>query len=55
LDHKTLGKMKDELIKYGSEREHWNVAHNRILRYSREITHKGLNEYKVISAPDEKK
>jgi len=49
----NLEKMEDELIKFGYVREHWNVAHNRILRCSREITHRGLNEYKVISAPDE--
>ena len=41
-----------DLIQIGKWQEHWNVAGNRILKYSVEMYHKGLKEHKLISAPD---
>jgi len=41
-----------KLIEIGQGRAHYNVARTRILKYSVEIYHKGLNEHKIISAPD---
>jgi len=44
--------MLDELIKYGYTDTHFNVARTKILRCTKEITHTGLNEHRLISAPD---
>ena len=44
--------MPDELIKYGYANTYYNVARTKILRCTKEITHTGLNEHKLISAPD---
>lgn len=44
--------MSDELIKYGYANTHYNVARTKILRCTREMTHIGLKEHKLISAPD---
>jgi restriction system protein len=41
------------LIKKGPVEEKWNAAETRVLGYYQEIWHTGLNEHKVISAPDE--
>jgi restriction system protein len=43
--------MSDELIHIGEPLAHWNVAVTRILKYSIEISHTGLNEHKLVSAP----
>ena len=45
--------MSEELIQYGNIYAHWNAAGTRILKYSVEMYHKGLNEHKLISAPDD--
>jgi restriction system protein len=39
-------------IEIGKAQAYWNVANTRILKYIVEVYHKGLNEHKVISAPD---
>lgn len=44
--------MSDSLIQLGNAKAHYNVSHTRILKYSLEMYHKGLNEHKIISAPD---
>ena len=44
--------MTDQLINYGNTYNHYNVARTKLLRCTREMYHKGLNEHKVISAPD---
>ena len=44
--------MPDELIKYGYANTYYNVARTKILRCTKEITHTGLKEHKLISAPD---
>lgn len=44
--------MSDQLIKYGSTDHHYNVARTKLLRCTREMYHTGLNEHKLISAPD---
>lgn len=44
--------MGEELIKIGEVKVHYNASFSRVLRYSVEIFHKGLNEHKLISAPD---
>lgn len=44
--------MSDELIKYGHTDTYFNAARTRILRCTKEITHTGLNEHRLISAPD---
>lgn len=41
------------LIKMGPVEEKWNAAETRVLGYYQEIWHTGLNEHKIISAPDE--
>jgi len=40
------------MVQIGEPQEHWNVQGTRILKYSVEMYHKGLNEHKLISAPD---
>lgn len=44
--------MSDQLIKYGSTDYHYNVARTKLLRCTREMYHTGLNEHKLIFAPD---
>lgn len=44
--------MADNLLQIGQAQAHYNVSYSRILKYSIEMYHKGLNEHKVISAPD---
>lgn len=43
--------MEDSLIQVGKAQAHYNVSYSRILKYSVEMYHKGLNEHKIISAP----
>lgn len=40
------------LLHIGEPEEHYNVAMTRVLKYTQEMSHKGLNEHKLISAPD---
>ena len=40
------------LIHIGEAQEHYNVAGTMILKWTLEMFHKGLNEHKLISAPD---
>lgn len=44
--------MTNKLIEIGTTQAHYNVSGTRILKYSLELSHKGLNEHKVISAPE---
>uniref|UniRef100_A0A7V2ZKF4 Restriction endonuclease n=1 Tax=Ignavibacterium album TaxID=591197 RepID=A0A7V2ZKF4_9BACT len=44
--------MSDSLIEIGKAQAHYNVSYSRILKYTVEMYHKGLNEHKIISAPD---
>ena len=44
--------MSEELIQVGQVHAHYNAAGTKILKYSVEIYHEGLKEYKSISAPD---
>lgn len=44
--------MTDNMIQTGQVQAHYNAAGTRILKYSVEMYHKGLNEHKLISAPD---
>ena len=44
--------MANNLLQVGQAQASWNVAGTRILKYTVEMFHKGLNEHKVISAPD---
>jgi len=46
-------KMCNNQIEYGAFRKYMNAANTRALKYTTEITHKGLNEFKLISAPDQ--
>ena len=41
-----------DLINYGIINQRINSSNTKILGYSREIYHKGLNEHKIVSAPD---
>ncbi|MCP6727521.1 MAG: restriction endonuclease [Patescibacteria group bacterium] len=41
-----------EELEIGKARAYYNTAGTRILKYQLEMVHKGLNEYKVISAPE---
>jgi restriction system protein len=43
---------KDSLLQINQPQEHWNAADTRILKYTVEISHKGLNDHKLISAPE---
>lgn len=38
--------------KLGKPQACWNAAKTRIIKYTIEIYHEGLNEYKIVSAPD---
>ena len=44
--------MANEQIRIGRAQAYRNVSGTRILRYTVEIYHKGLNEHKLISAPE---
>lgn len=44
--------MTHQLINYGSTDYHYNVARTKLLRCTREMSHSGLKEHKLISAPD---
>ncbi len=44
--------MAEDLINIGKAQAHYNVSYTRILKYSIEISHGGLNEHKIISAPE---
>jgi len=44
--------MNDELLKIFKAQAHYNVSNTRILKYSIKMYHKGLNEKKVVSAPE---
>lgn len=48
-----MPKLNEELITIGVTCQHWNASESRILKYSVEISHKGLNEHKILSAPDD--
>ena len=43
--------MTKELIHYGRISLQWNAARTRILKFSCELSHNGLNEHKKVSAP----
>ena len=40
------------LVGYGKIDAIYNVSYTKILKYQQEIWHSGLNEHKVITAPD---
>lgn len=42
----------DKLLSIGKAQACWNVAGTRVLKYVVEISHRGLNEHKVVSAPE---
>jgi len=44
--------MSDNLIEVRKAEEHWSANYSRILKYSVEMYHKGLNEHKILSAPE---
>jgi len=44
--------MSKDQIQIGQAQSCWNVSGTRILKYAVEIYHKGLNEHKLISAPE---
>jgi restriction system protein len=44
--------MSDYLLRIGRPEANWNVAGTRILKYTLEMSHSGLKEHKLISAPD---
>jgi len=44
--------MSDDLIQVGRIQEYYNAAGTRILKYTVEMSHHGLNEHKLISAPE---
>jgi restriction system protein len=45
--------MSDNQIKVGRKQACYSASGNRILKYTVEMSHEGLNEDKIISAPDE--
>jgi restriction system protein len=45
--------MSDDLIRIGQKTRYLSANRTRVLRYVVEMSHAGLNEHKVISAPDE--
>jgi len=49
-EHEEL--MNKEPIQIGKAQACWNVSGTKILKYTLEMYHKGLNEHKIISAPD---
>ena len=44
--------MSNNQIQTSQAQAYWNVSGTRILKYTVEIYHKGLNEHKLISAPE---
>lgn len=44
--------MSEDQIQTGAVQTHWSVSGTRILKYTVEMYHKGLNEHKLISAPE---
>lgn len=44
--------MSNNQIQIGQAQAYWNVSGTRILKYTLEMYHKGLNEHKLISAPE---
>ncbi len=42
----------NDLIQLGQAQAHYNTSQTRILKYSVEMNHKGLNEHKLVSAPE---
>ncbi len=44
--------MASDLLQVGKAQAYWNVSGTRILKYSIEMSHNGLNDHKIISAPD---
>ncbi len=44
--------MNTDLIEIGVAIPHYNVSGTKILKYSLEVFHKGLNEHKIISGPE---
>ena len=45
--------MAKERVQIGVIQDHWNVGGTRILKFTVEIFHEGLNEHKLVSAPEE--
>lgn len=41
-----------DLLEVGQAQRHYNAAGTRVLKYTVEMLHKGLNEHKLISAPE---
>ena len=44
--------MSEDLVEMGKAQTHWNVNGTKVLKYTVEIYHKGLNEHKNLSAPE---
>lgn len=44
--------MAHKYLKVGTANACWNSARTRILKYVLEMSHEGLNEHKILSAPD---
>lgn len=44
--------MNNDLIQVGQAQAYRNVSGTRVLKYTVEMFHKGLNEHKLISAPE---
>jgi len=44
--------MSSNLLEVGRAQANWNVSGTRVLKYTVEMSHRGLNEHKVLSAPD---
>jgi restriction system protein len=43
--------MSNDLLRIGKPEANWNAAGTKILKYTLEMSHSGLNEHKLISAP----
>jgi restriction system protein len=44
--------MEDEQVQIGRPQAHWSANGSRILKYSVEIYHSGLNEHRLVTAPE---
>ena len=44
--------MNNDQIQVGQAQDYWNVSGTRVLKYTVEMFHKGLNEHKLLSAPE---
>ena len=44
--------MNDKYLQIGEAQEIYNASYSRVLRYTVEISHSGLNEHKILSAPE---